>query len=443
MGTIILYMSLSGSIAFTLYWIFKWIGRNSISAAFRYRLLKLTMCFFLIPVPYFSSNIRDIIHALIPAFPVDIQPSNVWVYDVSHMIYDTPEGYVFPGYSIWILLLTAANIIAALILLFIRIKNFRKIHQLEALLSDEPEFLKVPAEKIRREFHIRRKVTVYFLDASCSPFCYGFWRPKIVISGEHTPKEYQLLLRHELWHIKACDYITRILAFFLMALHFFNPLAYLLFFEIAHVSELACDEQVISGSSQAERNLYGNLLIEIAAASTKNHSHSFGYNSKKALEERLIMIRKSRKTKYTAFLCCALLTICCSTLSVAAYQPIQITWQDNADYVRNLERSKFVPEGIPDEPEFPPDPYEEYFKTCDSFFVQENGDICFDLDTTEASVQSTCRHSYQAGKTYDHINDGKGGCTYSIYSVERCSKCGNLRNKKFISSFTYAVCPHK
>lgn len=439
MSNIIMYMGLSGSIALALYYIFLFIWRKSATAVFRYRLLKLAMCFYLIPLPYFSSMIRDIIQTFIPGYSVDMVQKNTWIADINNKIYNTPKGYVFPGYSFCIVLSFIFGLIVTMLILFQYYKNFQKIRKMENFFFAAPDSLTKIANKLKHELHIHRNVSLRYLKQSYSPFCYGLIKPKIVISEGHTSQEYEMLLLHEFWHIKSGDYIIRLVAFFIIALHFLNPMVYLLFYEINKVSELACDEHVLHGCSKEQRKLYGNLLLDITPAPITKYSNSFGSNNKKIMKERITMIKFPRKMKRFISAFCTILIVCCSSLPVAAYEPVQVEQYDS-DLASSTDMYMFAPAN---EPETFTDCIEQHFIDNDCFFVTKDGVTFLNLDILDAEVRGLCIHSYQSGNLYRHSSKSDGGCTYTIYFADICIKCQKVINQKYINTVSYAKCPHK
>lgn len=97
-------MSSSGSVALILYYLFRALFGRYLSAAFRYLLLKLSMCFFLLPVPMLSGDIRVLIRKVIPDF-IWIQKhgrngSTTWT-GLSMTLLMAIYGVGFPGYLLF------------------------------------------------------------------------------------------------------------------------------------------------------------------------------------------------------------------------------------------------------------------------------------------------------------------------------------------------------
>ena len=120
-------MSLSGSVALILYYLFRALFGRYLSAAFRYLLLKLSMCFFLLPVPVLSGDIRVLIRKVIPDFYLDSKTWEKRIYDLDRIIYDTPHGYLWSGFSWVFIILFSSWLITVICILLIYRRNYRKL----------------------------------------------------------------------------------------------------------------------------------------------------------------------------------------------------------------------------------------------------------------------------------------------------------------------------
>jgi bla regulator protein blaR1 len=74
-----------------------------------------------------------------------------------------------------------------------------------------------------------------------------------------------LAIAHELAHHRAHDLLANYAAQVLLALHWFNPLAWLGWRAMRRDQEAACDARVLAGRGRQERALYAALIADIAA----------------------------------------------------------------------------------------------------------------------------------------------------------------------------------
>lgn len=105
---------------------------------------------------------------------------------------------------------------------------------------------------------------VYSAEALPSPFVMGFFSPVIYIPKGLSNEEREYVLKHERVHIKRCDHIVKLLAFGVLALHWFNPLCWLAFVLMSRDMEMSCDERVLRDGSSIK--VYGNALVSMATA---------------------------------------------------------------------------------------------------------------------------------------------------------------------------------
>lgn len=131
-----------------------------------------------------------------------------------------------------------------------------------------------------------------------TPVLTGVFRPTIILPDKtFADTQLQHILLHELTHLRRHDIAIKWLCVFLGALHWFNPMIYLVQREMSRACELACDEAVIKNLDTDGKKRYGAVLI--AAASGKAVKIPFSTTmceDKKALKERLGAIMKHTKS---------------------------------------------------------------------------------------------------------------------------------------------------
>lgn len=93
-----------------------------------------------------------------------------------------------------------------------------------------------------------------------TPFVLGFFRPKIYVPASMGESD-KFVIAHEEAHIKRLDNLTKPLAYFILMLHWFNPLVWAAFILYCRDVELACDENVVKNMTVDERKEYSNALL--------------------------------------------------------------------------------------------------------------------------------------------------------------------------------------
>lgn len=106
---------------------------------------------------------------------------------------------------------------------------------------------------------------IYESDLIRSPFVCGFVKPKIYLPLSLTGEEREYILLHEKTHIQRLDYIVKLVAFLVLALHWFNPIMWLCFSLMTRDMEMSCDERVIQKTSGLKVTSYSRSLLALAS----------------------------------------------------------------------------------------------------------------------------------------------------------------------------------
>lgn len=117
-----------------------------------------------------------------------------------------------------------------------------------------------------------RTASVWECDRIPSPFVLGVFRPQIYIPfGMEEPGQ-QYIIAHECCHIRRYDPLWKLLAFVLLAIYWWNPLAWAAFFYMVRDMEMSCDEAVIESFGNGIKKEYSESLLEFAM---ERHPYSF------------------------------------------------------------------------------------------------------------------------------------------------------------------------
>ena len=137
---------------------------------------------------------------------------------------------------------------------------------------------------------------IFRSDRISTAFLFGIIRPGIYIPFGISDENLIQVREHELAHLKRGDHITKVIAFLLAALYWFNPviwLAYLLYCRDMELAcdervirdkdtdllycrdmELACDERVIRDKDMEARKAYSSALVECSQQQNAFRVHS-------------------------------------------------------------------------------------------------------------------------------------------------------------------------
>lgn len=118
--------------------------------------------------------------------------------------------------------------------------------------------------RTKLKFATRRENDVYESEAVGSPFVFGVLHPVIYLPYHLREDECSFILRHERYHIRRKDYLTRALAYLLLSVYWFHPLVWLSYLLFLEDMETSCDEYVLKGCNLQERRAYGKVLLHFA-----------------------------------------------------------------------------------------------------------------------------------------------------------------------------------
>lgn len=105
---------------------------------------------------------------------------------------------------------------------------------------------------------------IFESDCISSPFVMGVFRPKIYLPYNLGEKEREYIILHERTHIKNLDHFSKVFAFLVLTVHWFNPLCYLAFTLMSRDMEMACDEAVLK-HNEGIRKDYSSSLLSLAS----------------------------------------------------------------------------------------------------------------------------------------------------------------------------------
>lgn len=104
---------------------------------------------------------------------------------------------------------------------------------------------------------------IYLSDQIQTAFVVGIYRPRIYLPYGLSETEQTHILRHEQYHIRKGDHITKLFAFAALCLHWFNPLVWLAYKLAMEDMELRCDEAVTADLDSDEKADYAQTLLDM------------------------------------------------------------------------------------------------------------------------------------------------------------------------------------
>jgi beta-lactamase regulating signal transducer with metallopeptidase domain len=185
---------------------------------------------------------REMLYSAVPMIDSGITPLNTIVNSVLPAA--TPIASVNP-LQIWVFIGSIIWSIGFALLLVYSIITFVKLQK-----------------RLSNAIHLKDQV--YLVEDLSTPFVMGVFQPRIYLPSTLTEKEFPLILLHEQTHIRRHDPIFKIVAFFTLCLHWFNPLVWIAFFCSIRDMEMACDESVIKQMGHEVKKDYSSSLLSLA-----------------------------------------------------------------------------------------------------------------------------------------------------------------------------------
>ena len=107
-------------------------------------------------------------------------------------------------------------------------------------------------------------------EAISTPAVTGLLRPRLLLPHErYDVQELRYILRHELCHLKRRDMLLKLVLLAANAMHWFNPVVYLMLRQTDEDIELACDSAATDGLELPERAAYSRTLLAAVQSSVR------------------------------------------------------------------------------------------------------------------------------------------------------------------------------
>lgn len=146
--------------------------------------------------------------------------------------------------------------------------------------------------------HLRNNI--YLSEKIISPAVYGIINPKIILPVSYSDKNIELVILHEEIHIRRADNLWRILAFMIVAAHWFNPLCWLFLKLLLTDIELSCDECVLAKLGDNRSKEYALSLLE-SKQETTVFTSAFGGAKIRTRVENILSFKKLTWFSFTVF----------------------------------------------------------------------------------------------------------------------------------------------
>ena len=450
----ILMMTLSGSTLTACCWILRRLLRNKISADFFYLLAKAAVLYYLIPLPFLKKWYGEVIRIAVPERRMGSAKMEIaqvplrwtkYIVDVDGRTY-TNNYMQLQTAAVMVWLSVACLLMIDQIIKYVRTARLIAGY-VDMRMTDRQEMF---LSGIKERYGIRRRVLLYQGEPGKSSITFGVFRPVILCGREIGSRDSELVVRHEMVHIKRLDAFWKMLIQFAKFLHWCNPMMWLLLDEFDRVCEISCDGAAVQGISEEDRKRYMRLLIEEAQGAKGAKGISLKWKASFAPKMRRVKERMDnlmRKKKWNRFAAGTLVTVLifANSMTALAYRDehneimSEDMTQEDIEIALESDTVLFTPGEVVGEvfSEFDEQDTEEFL--YDRQFTDEEGNVYYIPDV---EPHGSCDHTYVSGVETRHNKNSDGSCEVRKYNAERCSKCGTIKVGDWISTYHYAVCPH-
>lgn len=269
-----------------------------------------------------------------------------------------------------------------------------------------------------------------------SPYTIGFLKPFIVAPESlEDSRLSEMIMRHEYSHLRRHDSAVKLLCLLAICLHFYNPLTLLTLLLYTSFSENIADQAATEGFTTEEKKAYAVALVNLSARNRqvpvvwKNNLLGAKHTMKRRVEFIMMKNRKASKIGTAAAILASVFLSGTTVFGYAPMQTVQIT--DNTPITEEYMAFKDS------------ETQDESFNTTSLHFETNNHEV---IPVSESDLETRaliCTHNFKSGYVDRHYSQSNGGCIVKTYTAKICTKCNHLVVLDYVSTTTYAKCPHK
>lgn len=439
----IVAMTISGSSMLLLYYLQKSVLGERLSKRWQYFFLKTVMVYYMVPMPFIGELYRKVIRSIFPPPFVEY----IHYYHNEKVLFQTGNSYALNSGYQYRLLAAGLWCLIPLMILAVRLVHYGRMCRVMKRCQDtgkDTEYAAVLGG-LKDKWHIKRNVTLCICDQENIAFTMGLGKPVIVCSMPEDAMEKEMLLEHELVHVKRMDVLWKVAGTFVKMLHWFNPFVYVFGKEFDRICEVSCDEEAVKGRGEEERDRYAVMLVKRSVKQGQVNGwqvamtgEKLSKNGKWILERAGMVIKSnSRKNKWGSVVSVLLIgaMVMLNSLTALAYEETKVA------PVKTEE--ELTEDGIVDIEFFVDGESGSWTETIlyDEQFVDEEGNI-YQIKEDQQGTYATCQHTYVSGIIQRHTKKSDGSCIVTQYACQRCSKCGDAIIGVSLGSITYPKCIH-
>ena len=432
---LIIVMSLSGSFI-SIFWfiVFKFYFLE-FKAKWLRNMLLMAIPFFLFPIPLFQHLFFKLFMAtgILPASLVRDIEGDI---DKTYMIVSQGNGSIFSLWEMLLLVIAVLTASVSFICILQQISSYLKLRR--AIKHDAclplSQWETEQLAEIKRQLRVKQNVRLIKSSKASGPFTIGVFRPVIVIP-EKLPEDdnaLQIVLGHELTHVKHRDALFNLIACVVLSLHWFNLCCYIYLVTLKRACELYCDETVTETLVNLDKFAYCRVMIQLANDGDLSNDlftlNFTGKDAKKQIQRRIDNIMKGKKCKLGMAVALGSFMLTLGLGSTFVYADAEEVQMENGDTFSYEYEDGFLLKSSDSDANI----------IFEDSFVDEDGNT-YPYGNIETKV--ICIHSYVDGIRTVHKKNGSG-CSMDYYHAKRCKICGKMVVYDLYSTRTWVTCPH-
>lgn len=431
---ILLVMTFSGTLIFFLWNIIYKFLFLKFKSKWLHHLLIIAIPFYLLPVPLFKYLFLKLFLE-IGITPPFIHKNLEGIIDKTYLIVNQEYKSVFSFYEKLLLLCILSMAFISFLRIIRQIRNYLYLKQVIIHNTHLPlaKWELKQFDKMKCQMKMKRKIKLIKLSNISDPFSVGIIHPIIAIPNKMPiqPQMFQMILVHELAHVKHKDSIFSFIAHIILSVHWFNPFCCSYLNSLKESNELYSDETVTETFPNMDKLVYCSLIIQLSTEKNAIEdllTLNFTGNKKKQLKRRIDHLINSQYCQFRVPLISGIIILYLGLLSTFIYANSDKMYIDsNEHYYYNSEENFLL--------EIPNLSEEAVFETS---FIDNNHNI-YQLDNMQTKLY--CNHSFVEGTKMIHKKSDKN-CKIYYYNAQRCKNCGQTTSKDLFSTRIWKVCPH-
>lgn len=304
-GSMLILTSISGTLAFGIWKVCAWQMEKRKKLRLIYPMQGIVEFFFLFPLVYLCLEL--------------------WIHRYGNGM---TEGWLFIGTMpmvitcIIFVVIWAAGVLAQLGNYAWKLWNMNDKLQKSCFESERKT--RLLAEKVRKNLKLHQKIQVYYSYMAGAPMVTGIVRKRIILPvQEYSEKEMEIILCHEMLHLKQGTLIRKNAGVLIRILHWMNPAAYFLMKELDEWGETACDLAVrYQTNSISDFRMYYHIILKNMEKQNGVPDLMTQFGKMKGIEKRVSRIKNYKREKdfkTTGSVCMMLIFLSVCTTSVCAF----------------------------------------------------------------------------------------------------------------------------